>query len=479
MDNINKLKGLTLLPLIMLITGSIDSIRNLPSTALFGESLVFFLVMGAVIFLVPTALISAQLASAMPKQGGIYQWVKHAFGPKTACLAIYLQWINTMVWFPTMLSFITATAAYLINPAWAQNPIYLVGTILTVFWTITAINLKGIQTSAQVASVCAILGLLVPMALIIGLAGFWIFSGQPLQIELSTKQFLPDFHYGHNWTSLTAIMAAFLGIELATVHITDIKNPQKSFPKALLLSVFIIFFTMLLGALAIAIVLPQQDIRLVEGVMQAFSNFLNSYHLGSLIPVVTVMLLIGSVGGLINWLISPAKGLLQAAEDGFLPPALTTVNQYGAPYVILIVQGVLVSLICGVYLFLPSINTSYWLLTDLSTQLYMLMYIIMFIAAIKLASTLNFSQLHFSVPGQKRGLYFFSVLGIIGCVTSILVGFLAPQNLAVHPGLSYASMFGLGLVGFILPVLGFYGYYQRGKKKRTAMLAPVLDEIPG
>ena len=87
------------------MTGSIDSIRNLPTTALFGPSLIFFFILGAIFFLLPTGLISAELSSTWPDKGGIYQWTKMAFGEKTGVVAIWLQWINTMVWYPTIFVF--------------------------------------------------------------------------------------------------------------------------------------------------------------------------------------------------------------------------------------------------------------------------------------------------------------------------------------------------------------------------------------
>src|ERR1700730_9364562 len=116
--------GLTVFTLVMLITGSIDSIRNLPATALFGSTLIFFFIVSAITFLIPASLISAELASGWNKKGGIYEWTKNAFGKKTAFFAVWLQWINTMVWYPTVLSFIAATAAFLINPHLAQNKLY-------------------------------------------------------------------------------------------------------------------------------------------------------------------------------------------------------------------------------------------------------------------------------------------------------------------------------------------------------------------
>ena len=78
---------ISVLALVLLITGAIDSIRNLPTTALFGSSLIFFFIFSAIIFLIPVALVSAELSSTMPEEeGGVYSWVKHAFGDNVAFL---------------------------------------------------------------------------------------------------------------------------------------------------------------------------------------------------------------------------------------------------------------------------------------------------------------------------------------------------------------------------------------------------------
>src|SRR5579883_626050 len=346
MQILEKKTSLTTFALVLLITSAIDSIRNLPATALFGSSLIFFFIFSAIVFLIPAALISAELSSLQNTKGGIYEWVKLAFGEKIALLAVWLQWINTMVWFPTILSFLAGTATYFLNPELAQNKVYLVTVILSVFWTLTFINFKGIHTSAKFANICTILGMIIPMALIITLAAIWLFSGKPLQIQFNTSSLLPSFAHMDNWISLTAIMAAFLGIELATVHIKAVNQPQHTFPKALFFSVLLILTTMILGSLSIALVLPANQIDLVDGVMQAFTNFFAHYHMTALIPVLTAMILIGSLGGMISWIISPAKGLLQAAESGYLPPFLMKQNQHGVASNLLLIQAILVSGVC-------------------------------------------------------------------------------------------------------------------------------------
>ncbi|HEX2548702.1 MAG TPA: APC family permease, partial [Gammaproteobacteria bacterium] len=312
-------KGITTFALAMLITGAIDSIRNLPATALFGSSLIFFFIFGAIVFLIPAALVSAELSSHSNEKSGIFHWVNRAFGEKIAFLAIWFQWINTMVWFPSVLSFIAGTATYFIDPELAQNKTYLVTVILSTFWILTLINLKGLHFSAKFSSFCAVIGMIIPMILIVSLAIFWLALGNPSHIQFTATDLLPHFDSIDNWISLTAIMTAFLGMELATVHVKEVTNPQKSFPKALFISVVIILVTMILGSLAIAMLLPKENINLVNGVIQAFTNFSTMYHISWIVPVITIMILLGSFGGIISWVISPARGLLHAAELGFLP----------------------------------------------------------------------------------------------------------------------------------------------------------------
>lgn len=228
MVNNKKLAGLSVFAVVMLISGAIDSIRNLPATAFFGSSLIFFFLFSAGVFLIPVALVSAELSSRFTEKGGIFHWIRAGIGEKTAFLAIWLQWINTMVWFPTILSFFIGTATYFISPALVQNKIYLISIILTTFWLLTWMNLKGLQFSAKFSSFCAVVGMLIPMGLIILLAVIWLVSGKPLQIHFTATDMLPSLKRVDNWVSLTAIMTAFLGMELATVHIKDVANPQKN-----------------------------------------------------------------------------------------------------------------------------------------------------------------------------------------------------------------------------------------------------------
>jgi len=457
------LRKLTLFPLVLLIVGAIDSIRNLPAAALFGSELIFFFLFAALVFLIPAALISAELASALPRHAGIYHWVRVAFGEKLAMLAIWLQWINTMIWYPTILAFIAGTFAYLIDPQLAAKPWYLISMIVGVFWLLTLLNLWGIEVSAKINNYCSLIGMVFPMVFLILLGVFWVISGDPIQITFSKHSLLPIFTKPASWISLIAIISSFLGIELSSVHVNEIEKPQRNFPKAIAIATPFILFSMLLGSLSIAIVLPMHDIRLVDGVMQVFTSFFEKFHMAPLTPVLALLIVIGSFGSMINWLISPSKGLLQAAELGYLPTFFCKKNQHGVAINILLTQAVVVSLVCLVFLLLPSVNSFYWFLTDLSTELYLLMYLLMFFAALRLHYTHQDRKGAFKIPGRTAGIWTVALLGIFGCLVTIGVGFVAPEHLDVGGAARYALLILCGAVLMVSPVFLFYWYKKRSE----------------
>jgi amino acid transporter len=280
-----------------------------------------------------------------------------------------------------------------------------------------------------------------------------------------------------NWIALTAIMAGFLGMELATVHIKDVKNSQKTFPKALAISTVIILFTMILGSLAIAFVVPYNQINLVNGTIQTFTYFLDAFHLSWLTPILTILLVIGSLGGIVSWIVSPIKGLSQAAQRGFMPPLFEKQNKHGVPQNLLITQAILVSLVCMAFLFLPSINASYWLLTALSTQLYMFMYVLMFLSALRLRKKMTYSENSFVIPGKKLGLWAVCLLGLIGCSITIFVGFIPPSSINIGSNFYYEVLFCSGMIGMVLPV-GFFYWYQANRKNVATVKISQAAEQP-
>ena len=446
--------------LVMITVGSVDSIRNLPTTSIFGAALIFFFIVAALLFLLPAALVAAELSSLGREEGGIYVWVKHAFGPQMGLYAIWFQWVSNVIWYPTILSFITATLAYLIAPHLAHNRYFLVSMIIFIFSVLSWINCRGIKTSAVFASVCAISGLLVPMVMIIILGLIWWLSGKTLQIHFSgAHTLIPSFANHSAWVALTGIVLSFCGIEIATVHARNVKRPQRSYPIAMLITTGVLLFTLLLGSLAIAFVLPAAKISLVSGIMQAYDAFFSSYHLHWLLPVVALMLIMGGLGGVNNWIIAPSRGLLLAAEDHQIPSKLAVVNVNLAPHRILFGQVVIVIILSLLFLFMPTVNESYMFLNELAVQLYMVMYILMFVAAVKLrfkpmvalAEQDSVLDIGFRIPGANWGICVVALVGVLACVLTILIGFLPPPHIIAKIAWHYQLMLAVGLVLLSLP----------------------------
>ncbi|AJC49104.1 amino acid permease [Allofrancisella guangzhouensis] len=459
-----------ILLLILLMTGAIDNIRNLPSTATSGTYIFFFFLLGVVLFLAPVGLVSAEMTSTYTKKGeeGVYGWVKKAFGPDIAMLAIWFQWINTLIWFPSILTFLAGTIAYLFNPDFAQNIKFTVIFITIVFWSLTIINLNGLRISAIFASICTFFGMVIPIILMVVFALIWLIYNYPIQIHFTVDNLIPSLKSTDSWMGLTAIIASFLGLELATVHITKVSNPKKNFPLALLISTVFIIFTMILGALAVGIIFPQSEIDIVHGTIKTFKIYLDSFG----IPVffyylLGIMVVVGSIGSMINWMISPAKGLLQAADSHFLPKILDKTNKHDVPNGILILQAIIMTIICFLLELVPSVQAYYWLLTALSTQIYSLMYLIMFLAAIKLKlqnKNIIKNEEDFRIPFGKLGMTVVCIAGIIGTVLCISVGFVPPDNMYDNPIEFIISLF-LSLIVSLLPVLFFIIYRKCYLKK--------------
>lgn len=453
----HKKFALSIFSLTMITVGSVDSLRNLPATALFGSHLIFFFLLAAVFFLIPTALVSAELAAGWPKQGGVYIWVKEALGPKLGFFAIWLQWIENVIWYPTILAFVAGTIGYLIHPSLASNPYFLWMIIVISFWGGTWVNLRGMHSSVWIANVCSISGLLIPMTLIIVFGLMWMLGDNPVQIRFDLASILPDWHADDMWVSLTAIMMSFCGIEIATVHADEVANPQHAFPRALIYSVVIILFTLMFGSLAIAVVLPQSEINLVAGIMQSFNAFFAHYHMLWLMPVVAIMLVMGGLGGVNNWIIAPTAGLLVAVKDGNLPAVFQTTNQHKAPVFLLIAQAVIVTILSFLFIFMPSVNGSYWFLTALAAQLYMLMYFLMFLAAILLRIRLPHHESSFRVPGGLTGLLVVGGIGVIGVMVTFVVSFIPPSGINVGNVVHYQLTLLGGLIFMCAPP--FIGYW--------------------
>jgi putative glutamate/gamma-aminobutyrate antiporter len=445
-------RSISIFTLVMINVAAVGSIKSWPLIAEFGFSSIFYLLLSALIFLIPVSLVAAELATGWPKTGGVFVWVKEAFGHRAGFLAVWLLWLENVFWYPTVLSFIAATLAYLFNPTLADNPLFILVAVLIIIWLITFVNFFGMRTSGWISTIGALCGTYLPGLLIIALGLIWFFSGSPLQINFDWKSFLPNITKPKELAFFTGLLLTMGGMEMAAVHAGDVKHPKKDYPKALLFSVLSIVLLSTLGVLAIAIVIPTTEISLVSGMLQAFTYFFDAYHLKPLLPLLSIVIILGAIGALSTWLVGPSKGLLAAAMSGDLPPSLRKVNRHGMPVNLLILQAIIVSAFSIVFVTMPTLNSAYWISTVVAANLYLVMYIMMFSAAIKLRYKRPQVERSYRIPGGNFGIWFVAGVGLVGAFFTFIFGFLPPEQIPMANPLAYSLLLILGvLLGCLAP----------------------------
>ncbi len=443
-------KVLSVFSLVMINIIAVDSLRSLPMAAEYGFSLVFYYLLAALVFFIPIALVAAELATGWPEKGGVYVWIREAFGAKWAFFIIWIQWIYNVVWFPTIMAFLGGMIAYLFAPKLAANPYFMLCVILVLFWLATLINSFGMKASSFMSTLGALIGTIFPMVFISVLGVIWLTQGHHSEIKFTTQTFFPDLSSIRNFAFLVGVVFGLIGIEMSAVHAEEVKNPQRDYPKALFWSTIIILMSFIFSALAIADVVPHGKINLVTGVMQAFSVFFSNLHMPFLMPVLAILIFIGGLSGVSAWIIGPTKGLLVASEDGSIPPIFKKVNRYGVPIVLLITQAVIVTILSAVFLFMPSVNASYWILSALTAQLALIFYLGLFAAVVKLRYSKPHKHRTYKIPGGKLVLWLVAGIGSVTCIAVILFGFLPPANLQIGSILGYESFLVIGCLLFCL-----------------------------
>lgn len=442
-------KVLSVFSLVMINIIAVDSLRTLPISAKLGLSLMSYYIIAALVFFIPVALVAAELATAYPNTGGIYIWVREAFGKRAGFITIWLQWIYNVVWYPTIMSFIAATMAYLIAPELTNNKYFLLVTSLILFWIFTVINCFGMKISSLVSVIGASIGTILPIIAIIILAFIWILQGRPTAVNYPSS-WLPDFSSLGNMSLFSAVLFGLIGMEMSAVHAEEVKNPQRDYPRALLYSTFVIISTLSLGSLAIVIVVPNDSLSVVSGLIDAYAVFFKSYHMPWMTSIMAVLIILGGLSGVSAWIIGPTKGLLVSARDGSLPNALARVNKHGAPVTILILQAIIFTLLISIFIMLDSINAAYWMLSDLSAQMALMVYVIMFSAAIKLRFSQPNHPRGYTIPGGNIVMCIVAGTGLVCCVLAMLIGFVPPSQIPVGNVYLFESFLIGGLILFVV-----------------------------
>jgi len=462
---------MTVFTLSMMTVAAVVSLRGLPLMAKEGLSMIFYILFATVMFLIPASLVAAELGGAFSgKGGGVYTWIKEAFGSRWGFTAIWLQWIQNVVWYPTVLAFAASALAYLfMDPALAENGAYTGIVILICYWGATFLTMAGSDIASSVTKYGVILGTLVPGLFIIVLGLLWINQGNPIQflepsaaVAVAEKlagqaphaRLFPHLTGLGSVAFLAGIVLLFAGVEVHAVHANELENPAKQFPESMFLAASVIFGLFILGSLAVAAVIPAEKISLTAGLMQAFRQLLETFGIGFLTPVIGLLAAFGAIGGVMSWVGGPSRGLLYTAREGEIPPFMAKVNRKGVQVNILIIQAIIVSLLASLYFIMENVSVAFFVLSAMTVTLYLVVYIFMYSAAIKLRFTKPDMPRSYKVPGGKFGMCALAGTGLVGVCFALLVGFFPPSNLPVGNPVLYVGLVASGMIVFIgLPLL--------------------------
>ena len=457
-----KLSVMTLA--IMNIT-AVVSLRGLPAETVYGLSSAFYYLFAAIVFLIPTAMVAAELAAMFSdKQGGVFRWVGEAFGPRTGFLAIWLQWIESTIWYPTVLTFGAVSMAFIgmndtHDAALASNKLFTLVIVLAIYWAATLIALRGLSWVGKISKWGGMIGTIIPAGILIVLGIIYISTGGHNYMDMS-QSFFPDLKKIDNIVLASSIFLFYAGMEMMGVHVMDVNNPSRNYPKAIIIGSLATVCIFILGTFSLGFIIPAKDISLTQSLLIGFDNYFKHFHISWAGPIIAVALMFGVLAGVLTWVAGPSKGIFTVGKAGYLPPFFQRSNKRGVQRNILIVQGIIVTLLSLLFVVMPSVQAFFQILSQLTVLLYLIMYMLMFAAGIVLRYKMKSTPRPFRL-GKGNGLmWLMGVVGFCGSLLAFILSFVPPGQIATG---SHKVWFSVLIIGCIVAVAIPYIIYAMRK----------------
>ncbi|MEG0517732.1 MAG: amino acid permease [Bacteroidales bacterium] len=451
-NNTKQIVKLGVFTLAIMNVTAVVSLRGLPAEAEYGLSSAFYYLFAAIVFLIPTSMVAAEMAAMFQdKQGGVFRWVGEAFGKKWGFLAIWLQWIESTIWYPTVLTFGAVSIAFIgmdqtHDMTLASNKIYSLVVVLIIYWLATFISLKGMGWVGKVAKIGGLVGTIIPAALLVLLGIIYLAAGGQSQMDFSGN-FFPDLSNLNNLVLASGIFLFYAGMEMGGIHVTDMQNPSKNYPKAVLIGAVITVLIFILGTFALGVIIPQKEINLTQSLLIGFDKYFAFIKASWLSPVIAIALAFGVLAGVLTWVAGPSKGIFTVGKAGYLPPFFQKTNKIGVQKNILIIQGCLVTILSLLFVVMPSVQSFYQILSQLTVLLYLIMYLFMFAGAIRLRYNMKTTERPFKI-GSKGNILIWIVagLGFAGSLLAFVLSFIPPSQISTGSNTVWFAVLIIGCV---------------------------------
>ncbi|WP_213357406.1 amino acid permease [Enterococcus casseliflavus] len=459
-------KKLSLLSFFAITASMVMTVYEYPTFATSKMNLVFYLLVGGFLWFIPVALCSAEMATVKGwEKGGLYTWVSKTLGRKWGFAAIFFQWFQITVGFITMIYFIVGALSYALNwPALNTNVWLKLIATLVIFWLITISQFGGTKNTAKIAKVGFFVGIVATGIILFILGIVYIAQGHPIKVSFGSGAWIPDFTKINTLVVFVSFILAYAGVESSASHVKDMDNPGKNYPKAILILVVATILLDTLGGATVAATIPQNQLSLDTGVIQAYSYLIHHFGGGEwLVRLIAVVICLGVIAEIAAWVVGPSTAMLEAAENGLLPKQMAKVNQHNVPINIVLVQGIIVS-IWAVVLTLGGggANLSFFVAMALTVCIYLVAYVLLFLSYIKLVKEKDDLTRTYHIPGGKNVKIGVAMVGLLVSIFSFFISFFPPSDIGSGKGGTYLAI--LIISWLIIVVIPFVIYKYVGEK---------------
>ncbi|MFD4707992.1 APC family permease [Gottfriedia sp. NPDC058432] len=455
-------KKLGVMGLSFLSINAILGLRNIAFASTIGPSALFYWIIAALIYFIPIGLIVAELSTTYPNQGGMGVWVRKAFGEKASFLCSWFFWIANFTYYPSLLLTTTIAIAYGINqPQMASHPMKTAIISSIIFWVVTLLTLKGTKMSGRLASIGAPLGVLVPAILIFGFGFYSMFSGQPSATHFTQSTIMPNNLSFGTIMFLSTLMFGFSGAEMLGTIAGNVRNPQKTFPRAIFITSIIIALVYILATVAFQFVITISSDQTATALYLFADKITTQFGLNvSLSQILGICFVLAFVGSLSFLILNPSVMIAESAKE-VLPKNLLKENKDGMPSILVLGQAVAVTFILILSAFVPSVSKALNMLILMSTLAFFIPYVFLISAYIKLRMTDKKINRPFKIKNNSLAI-FVALIGMVSVVGTIGLTLIpAPDTTLLEYLPIVLGPILFGCIGFIL-----YSNGTKGKKKQ-------------
>ena len=463
---------LSVATLAIMNVSAVVSLRGLAAESVYGLSSAFYYLFAAIVFLIPTALVAAELAAMFAdKQGGVFRWVGEAMGARMGFLAIWIQWIQSTIWYPTVLTFGAVSIAFIgmdqaHDMALASNKVFTLIVVLAIYWTATFIALKGLNWVGKISKWGGVVGTIIPAALLIVLGIAYLATGGTNHMNMH-ESFFPDLSKLDNLVLASGIFLFYAGMEMMGVHVMEVDNPRKNYPKAIIIGSLITVLIFIFGTFSLGFIIPASEVNLTQSLLVGFDNYLAYFKVSWAAPIVAIALMFGVLAGVLTWVSGPSKGIFAVGKAGYLPPFFQKENGNGVQRNILLIQGCIVTLLALLFVVMPSVQSFYQILSQLTALLYLIMYMLMFASAIILRYKMPKTERPFRLGGNTL-LWCIAGIGFLGSLLAFVLSFIPPAQIATgSTTVWYSVLVGGAIIVVVAPMI-IYASRKSSWKSRDA-----------